>query len=139
MTPGLDWRADYADWPEALAKLEYCDRTMAELADRDPVVTADRARRGRERARLSLEEYYRRPSRPTAERASRPASTARSAVDLRGLRRRPRPPSTAPRRPASELIRRLERDLVANVYRWTGHFPERTRPLVRHLAERADS
>ena len=27
---------------------------------------------------------------------------------------------------------------MANVYRWTGHFPERTRVLLRHLAERAD-
>jgi hypothetical protein len=44
-----------------------------------------------------------------------------------------------PRRKASALIARLERDLTANVYRWTGHFPERTRLLVRHLAERADS
>ena len=41
MTPGLDWRAEYADWPVALAKLQYCDRTMAALADHDPVVTAD--------------------------------------------------------------------------------------------------
>ena len=45
----------------------------------------------------------------------------------------------APRRPASELIRRLARDLPADVYRWTGHFPERTRVLLRHLAERADA
>ena len=26
---------------------------------------------------------------------------------------------------------------MENVFRWTGHFPERTRVLVRHLAERA--
>ena len=26
---------------------------------------------------------------------------------------------------------------MANVFRWTGHFPERTRVLLRHLAERA--
>src|SRR3954462_11244 len=41
MTPGLDWHAEYAEWPEALAKLQYCDHTMAALADRDPVVTAE--------------------------------------------------------------------------------------------------
>src|SRR5205823_8641531 len=40
VTPGRDWRSDYADWPEALAKLEYCDRTMKALGDRDPPVTA---------------------------------------------------------------------------------------------------
>jgi hypothetical protein len=43
------------------------------------------------------------------------------------------------RRPASGLIRSLERTLTANVYRWTGHFPERTRGLLRHLAQRADA
>jgi hypothetical protein len=42
------------------------------------------------------------------------------------------------RRPASGLIRRLELELMATVYRWTGHFPERTRGLLRHLARRAD-
>ena len=26
---------------------------------------------------------------------------------------------------------------MANVFRWTGHFPERTRLLLRYLAERA--
>src|SRR5207244_13165133 len=46
--------------------------------------------------------------------------------------------SSAERRPASGLIRRLERALMADVYRWTGHFPEHTRLLLRHLAERAD-
>src|SRR5206468_567257 len=39
MTPGLDWRSEYAGWPEALAKLDYCDRTIAALADRDPIIT----------------------------------------------------------------------------------------------------
>ncbi len=40
--------------------------------------------------------------------------------------------------PAAALIRRLEPDLLANVFRWTGHFPERTRVLIRYLAERAE-
>ena len=31
-----------------------------------------------------------------------------------------------------------EREMLANVFLWTGHFPERTRGLVRHLEERAD-
>src|SRR5439155_15579822 len=40
MTPGLDWRTAYSSWPEALAKLEYCDRLMHQLRDQEPVVTA---------------------------------------------------------------------------------------------------
>jgi hypothetical protein len=39
--------------------------------------------------------------------------------------------------PADALIRRLEPALLANVFRWTGHFPERTRVLVRFLGDRA--
>ncbi len=27
---------------------------------------------------------------------------------------------------------------MAHIYHWTGHFPERTRALLRHLARRAD-
>ena len=47
-------------------------------------------------------------------------------------------PSDAPRGPASALFRKVERELTADVFRWTGSFPERTRPLIRHLASRAD-
>ena len=46
--------------------------------------------------------------------------------------------SELPRKPAAMLIRRFERELTANVYRWTGHFPEDTRALLRHLATRAE-
>jgi hypothetical protein len=28
---------------------------------------------------------------------------------------------------------------MADIFRWTGHFPEKTRELVRHLANRADA
>jgi hypothetical protein len=44
----------------------------------------------------------------------------------------------AEKKPASALLRALERPLLDNVYRWTGHFPERTRTLVRHMAHRSD-
>ena len=36
-------------------------------------------------------------------------------------------------------MRRLERDLMAAVFRWTGHFPEKTRTLIRDLAKRAEA
>jgi Putative zinc-binding metallo-peptidase len=39
MTPGIDWRTDYAGWPAALAKLNYCDRTVHELGPRAPALT----------------------------------------------------------------------------------------------------
>jgi hypothetical protein len=39
--------------------------------------------------------------------------------------------------PAAGLIGRLAGELPADVYRWTGHFPEHTRRLLAHLTERA--
>jgi hypothetical protein len=39
---------------------------------------------------------------------------------------------------ASALIRGLERDLISEVYRWTGHFPEHTRALLAQMARRAE-
>jgi hypothetical protein len=42
-------------------------------------------------------------------------------------------------RPAGALIRKLERQLMSDVFRWTGHFPEKTRTLMRDLAKRAEA
>jgi hypothetical protein len=128
MTPGRDWRTEYATWPEALAKLDYCDRAMAALADRDPPVTAvtDES----EEFTYSPEEYY---SEGADADGNFPPGLegALKAIFEDG--------SDTPRgRPASELIRRLEQDLMADVYRWTGHFPEHTRGLLRHLATLTD-
>jgi hypothetical protein len=128
MTPGLDWRSEYATWPEALAKLDYCDRTMAALADRDPPVTAKTDES--EEFTYSPEEYY---AEGTDAAGNFPPGLegALKAIFEDGS-------DTPRRRPASELIRRLEQDLMADIYRWTGHFPEHTRGLLRHLASLAD-
>src|SRR5688572_1535358 len=40
MTPFRDWRREYAQRPAALAKLDYCDRTMQRLNEQEPPVTA---------------------------------------------------------------------------------------------------
>jgi hypothetical protein len=133
MTPGLDWRAEYANWPVALAKLNYCDATMADLRDRDPLVTAVELDEDVGDLELSLGQYY----------GTAPAGAAEFPPGLDGALRTifedsGTPADATARRPASELIRRLEGDLLANVYRWTGHFPERTRELLRHLRQRAD-
>ena len=134
MTPGLDWRQVYKDRPAALAKLEYCDRTMAALRDRDPLVTAEDPDEDVGDLALSLDQYYQGLS----------PGTATLPADLDGVLETifedliPEAKSSpAARRPAAALIRRLERELMVTVYRWTGHFPERTRILLRHLAERA--
>jgi hypothetical protein len=137
MTPGLDWRAEYAGWPEALAKLEYTEKVMRELGDAEPLVTSDELDEDVAEIPYTLDQYYRSAEAAGGEFPPGLDGALRSIFEDWG---RPEdPPTDAPRRPASELIRRLGRDLPADVYRWTGHFPERTRLLLRHLAERADA
>ncbi len=134
MTPGSDWRTVYADWAGALAKLEFCDRLMTELRARPPEVTDTDLDEDVADLDVSLDEFYG----PEAEPGPAPPGldgALRVIFEDEG-----RPESTDPgaRRPASELIRRHEQELAANVYRWTGHFPESTRELLRHLARRAE-
>ena len=79
MTPGLDWRADYAQWPSALAKLELCDRTVADArACASPLVTSTELDEDVAALDYSLQEFYK--SLPTEQRARRaPAWTATCA------------------------------------------------------------
>jgi hypothetical protein len=136
MTPKLDWRTAYADWPEARAKLEYCDRTMALLEERDPDVTTTERDEDVSQLTGSLEQYYRDTAGPGQEALPPGLAGAIQAI-FEDFGEPEDPASPAPRRPAAELLTRLKRDLVANVYRWTGHFPEPTRRLVQDLIERA--
>jgi hypothetical protein len=134
LTPGRDWRADYAQLPTALAKLEYCARTMLELGE--PIVTATELDEDVSGIHYSLEQYYQSYA-PDSE-----AGAAGLDGDLRAIfddLHENDDGSAHETRPAAELIRRHERQLMAAVFRWTGHFPEKTRSLVRHLAKRADA
>ena len=136
MTPHSDWRAEYGGWPVAYAKLAYCSRVMAELRDRDPVVTNTELDEDVADIEYSLDQYYGRgeisgadlpPGLDGALRAIFEDLWSSEGLSLQD-----------PLEPAAGLIRRLEPELMANVFRWTGHFPERTRVLLRYLADRAD-
>ncbi len=136
MTPNLDWRAEYAHWPKALAKLEYCDRTMAVLAEREPAVTAADLDEDVGDLSFSLEQYYRNDLLTKLEPAPGLDGALRTIFEEWKVVNEKNP---VPQKPAAALILRWEQSLMANVFRWTGHFPERTRQLLRHLAERADA
>ncbi len=125
LTPGRDWHSEHAGWPEALAKLQYCDRTMKALADRDPPVTATDLDEDVGDLAFTLDHFY-----GNGGVADIPAADLDAA--LRSIFR------GAGDRSAAALLRRLETQLMNSVYRWTGHWPERTRMLVRGLAVRAE-
>jgi hypothetical protein len=128
MTPGQDWRAIYHDWPEALAKLELCDAMMAEVRDAEPLVVDDELDEDVGEIGMSLEELYT----GYAGKEELPPGldgALRSIFDEDVAGEDPVP--------AAPLLARLAGELAPSVYRWTGHFPERTHALVRQLARRA--
>ena len=136
MTPGRDWRADYAQLPTALAKLEFCERTIAELGEREPLVTATDLDEDVSAIDYSLEQYYQSYAVDTESGAAGLDGDLRAIFDDLNEAEDGAAHET---RPAAELIRRHERQLMASVFRWTGHFPEKTRSLVRNLAKRAEA
>lgn len=135
MTPGRDWRAEYAGWPTALAKLEYCDRLIAELRTRDPDVVVVEPDEDVQSVPYTVDQFYQRAAANNGEMPPGLAGALRAIFEDLG----DAPPNGHERKPAAALIRSMERELMANVYRWTGHFPEQTRGLVRHLADLAEA
>jgi hypothetical protein len=133
MSPDRNWRTEYAKWPSALAKLEYCDRTLTELEKRDPLVTAVELDEDVGDLDYSLRDFYQKQETETEPSPGLDGDLRSIFDDIS-----PTAAEAAETKPAGALIRRLERPLMAQVFRWTGHFPERTRALMRHLAQRAD-
>jgi hypothetical protein len=136
LTPGRDWRAEYTGWPTACAKLDYCDRTMKVLRNRKPDVTAEDLDEDVSELACSLEQFYHRYA---AGESDMPAGLDGALRAIFEDAHRPASLKQAPRRPAAKLLSRMERSLSANLFRWTGHFPERSRRLIRHLAARAEA
>jgi hypothetical protein len=132
MTPGVDWRAEYKAWPTALAKLEYCEAVMREVGPRPPASAAMELDEDVGELAYSLEDFYK--GSPDGELPPGLEGALRSIFDdLEQVRS-----DGVKALPAGALLRRIERELMADVFRWTGHFPEKTRVLVRHLAKVAD-
>jgi hypothetical protein len=107
---------------------------MHQLGEQEPAVTAIDLEWEVSNLTDSLAELYRSWAFPESEVVLPGLDGA-----LRAIFERLEEPDRAPgaRLPATDLIRKWERDIMADVYRWTGHFPERTRILLRHLAERS--
>ena len=135
MTPAKDWRKTYKNWPTALAKLDYCDAVMHSLRDRPLVDLAEERDEDVGELSVSLSEYYSQLQK--GEDAMPPGLEGALTAMFEDVDA-PDGSASVARKPAAALLKRMERELMDNVYRWTGHFPERTRTLVRHLATRAE-
>jgi hypothetical protein len=132
LTPGLDWRAVYADWP-ALAKLEYVDRVMDELrSEPGPTATPTRGDLPVEAMNYTLAEHYasiddRAPIEDDRQFDGDLRGIFVSAADAPGAE------------PARWFIHRHYREIVSRISYWTSEGPGVTRTLIDHLAIRAEA
>ena len=123
MAPGDGWREEYRGWPVALAKLDYCDRALAALAEREPLISNEDPDEHVATLPFTAEEYYENAPAEEAEFPEGLDGALRSIFEDYG---EPEHATRAERKPAAGLVRRLRVELAADVFRWTGHFPERT-------------
>ena len=139
LTPGRDWRREYADRPAALGKLVLCDRLLAEVKAAPPLPfpPADPDDDAGDEFAVSLGDYYGEDT----ELDGLPGldDHLRLAFHDAGPDPDRDADGTPDEVPVRDLVRRLTPELTTNVFRWTGYFPERTLPLLRLIARRADA
>jgi hypothetical protein len=130
LTPDLDWKKAYAGWP-ALAKLEYVDRVMSEVANDSPDVPAPTDDDLPVTSmRYSLADHYR----ELADEMPVRESTIFDG-DLRNIF------GTEEESPsgkvASEFLASHRREIVGRISYWTGESPSAVRQFVDLLRSRA--
>jgi hypothetical protein len=130
LTPGRDWRAEYAGWP-AVAKLEYVDRVMQEIGSVMPAVPEpDADDLPVESMHHTLAEHYR-----SLDETLPLDDDRHFDGDLRTLF------GTVSDTPkgeiAAEFIRRHRREIVSRIAYWTGESTITVRAFVDFLIQRA--
>jgi hypothetical protein len=129
LTPGRDWRAEYAGWP-ALMKIEYVDRVMRDVGDEMPVAPdPEEDDLPVESMRYTLAEHYRSLDEPLPLTDDRHFDG-----DLRALF------GTVDDAPegesAAEFVRRHRREIVSRIAYWTGESTIAVRAFVDFLIQR---
>ncbi|MGI8496104.1 MAG: putative zinc-binding metallopeptidase [Gemmatimonadaceae bacterium] len=131
LTPGRDWRSEYAGWP-ALTKLEYVERVMGEVgkeAPTSPAPTADDL--PVEAMDYTLGDHY-----ETVDERLPIDDERQFDGELRNLFAKA---SEAPAgESAGDFLRRHRREIVSRISYWTGESTTVARSFLDHLARRAD-
>jgi len=131
LTPGLDWRTEYAGWP-ALAKLEYVDRVMHEVGSTIPIVPAPTDDDlPVEAMHYTVEEHYR-----SAEERLPIEDERHFDGDLRTIFASSIDAPKGER--AADFLRRHRREVVRRIAYWTGESATILRAFLDFLAARAD-
>jgi hypothetical protein len=128
LTPDVDWRARYADWP-ALRKIEYMDALMSELKGAPPKVATRRRVEPLERLRMTLRRHY--AKKRAHYGVDRPNFYDR---DLRKLFSDA--PEYRPHRKASRFIHSIRRDVRRLVAEWAGSYQYTIDQVIEDMIQR---
>jgi Putative zinc-binding metallo-peptidase len=129
LTPDSQWRARYAGWP-ALRKLEYMDRLMSEIRQRDPVLPAGKPVDPLSRIRRTLRTHYQRKRAKYG--AAYPNFFDR---DLRRLFSDK--PEFATRVTAAAFLSRIRKPVRQRVARFTGEKPYAIDRMIQDIIARS--
>jgi hypothetical protein len=138
MTPGSNWREMYADSPGAMKKLEYCERTIAAIRDKDPDVNHVELDLEAKEIRATVAEFYERIE-LSAGSIPRSLDGDLQVIFSRRTKRTHNNDHKERMGHAAALLRRHQDSLAGSVYRWTGVDPDLLRQLIGHLGRRASA
>ena len=130
LTPDLEWRALYEDWP-ALRKLEFVDRLMTELAGKPPVVARGKRVYDVRRLRRRLRTHY-------EDRRELYAEDSPSFFDPDLCKIFVERAAGSAGSPASRFLRRQRTQIVNVVSFWTRERKFTVDRLLRKLITRCD-
>jgi hypothetical protein len=135
LTPGLDWRQKYRGW-KALAKLEYVDRLMQELAGQPPQKISRAKMSEASRLRSQLKHYYLKRKRLYAQDFPDffDADLRRLFIDAARSVAPPSAERTAER--AAVFLRRNRKLILDAVSVWTGEPKFTINRLLKSLTQR---
>jgi hypothetical protein len=127
LDPKADWRAQYKGW-RALAKLEYVDELMKEIAGKPPAVIGGRKEYEARKIRSTLESFYKRRKKLYATDA--PDFYDRDLKRLFGE-------EDPGRASAVVFLRRHRKHVIDSVSRWTGEKKVSIEQLLKKLTDRS--
>jgi Putative zinc-binding metallo-peptidase len=129
LRPGMQWHKRYKDWP-ALAKLQYVDDLMKELARKRPLVKLRAEVEPAHQLRQTLREYYR-------EKQERYGGDYPDIYDRDLGRLFPPPADHRNYPPASSFLRRISPELRRRVSLWTGEYAYTINRVLKDMIQRS--
>jgi hypothetical protein len=129
LDPKSDWKKKYHKWP-ALKKLEFVDDLMKQIAGKKPLLRNKRTESPVEKIKMTLGEYY-------AQKRERYGVDFPEFFDA-DLKKLFITKQEGGREKASTYIRKIKKDLLLVVGRWTGEYKYRINEVIKEMIKKCN-